>query len=390
MPKVKNRTGPPQGRQNGRSVDQAVSDLGRLASDDRGSQRDVVPRGTPLEDDAERQERREGPDADVYEKIMGKKAPGARKQMQQRDEHRPGLELDEEEDELDEEEETEEINARDAEDDLEGPDEDDDAGDAEAPRVTKKQLEKARNALRRAGAPAWAFDEEPERVLELARSYSGYQSNADRALQSKDETIRALSSALSGGGKGKQAGAAGENPETETPSEEDLVRAAEGLARSMGVEADEGTKKALVEFGRAARKGAGSSAEKQELDRLRGTVADMLIDQGIRGVRRRYAEHLSDPDARQRLRKRMVALDSEGGFGSDIGRLAREAARSLWGDPARAKEGRARARKSGAPVTSSRREERRSKGPEVGTEDHDRAVFRAITKGERSRFAVRR
>lgn len=386
MPKLRNRGRASQEQAPPRGIDEAVGDLKELADSDVGARRDRIPRTKgEAEEDALPAQRA------AYERVVGKKIT-ARKNLSQADERGRLDDESDRDDELDEDDE--QISGRkalDVNEDGNEPEADEDVDDEEDTTRVPKRVQRALDALRRARVPKAVYDKlEDEDLVQLADSYASAQSNADRVLGSKDETIRTLTAALAAGGKRTSAG--GESPETETPSEDDLNRAAEGLARSMGVEADEKTTKALIEFGRATRKGVTNSAEKAELQRLRGVVADMLLDQGTQVVRKSYSEHLSDPDAQQRLRKRMIALDSEGGFGNDVGRLAKEAARSLWGDPPRrAKDERARARRGSAPVTQTRETRRaETKAPSEGTEEHDRAVYRRVMRKDRSRLATRR
>ncbi len=376
MPKP-HRKGQSQGQPGPSSegVDRAVAELEELAHNDRGTRRDAALSKEDMEEAAIPAQR------EVYERVTGKRVQSKRKDLSQRD-VRARLEED------DEEEETEHTDPE-ALDIEERGAEDDDEDDGE-PRVSKSDLNKATQALRRAHAPSWVFDEDPERILELAGSFAGYQSNADRVLQSKDETIRALTAAVAG--KGKRAGVDDEIPGPEQPPEEDLVRATEGLARSIGVEGDEGTKKALLEFGRAVRKAGAnpSAAERGEVERLQATVRDLIFEQGLRGLRRAYPELRSDADAVKRLKKRVVILSQDDSFSDDVPGLFKEAARGLFGDPRRTDNGRAPARRSSAPVTASRHERRESAALQQGTEAHDRAVYARTMKQSRSRLAARR
>lgn len=378
MPKLRNR-GRARGDAKPASVDSAVSELGALADSDRGTVRDSYPT------EVEREEAALPAQREVYERITGRRT-GPRKDSVQRD-VRARLEDDEEDE--DEEREQPSNYRRPSVDDDEDEDPVDDEDEGGAPPISKKQLDKARNALRRANAPAWVYDEDPERIVELAGSFAGYQSHADRALQSKDETIRALSAAV--GARGNRASADDESPGNETPPEEDLVRAAEGLARSMGVEGDESSKKALIDYAKAIRKGGLSptASERSEIERLQSVVREMAFDQGIRGIRRLYPDHLSDRSEVTKLKKRVALLSQDESFADDIPGLFQEAARGLWGESQRS-SGRARASKGGAPVTVSRHERRESRPVGQGTEEHDRAVYSRIMGKSRARLATRR
>jgi len=386
MPKLRNRPSASP-----RAIDDAVTELGSLADQDRGIPRDRIPRSSEEAEEAALPAQRA-----VYEKIMGK-AP-KRRAASQRDERGR---LDEEE-EVDEDEELEapakKHNARakdddedeDLDDDRDADDDDDEGGTS---RVSKKKLDGALNALRRAKVPKKVWDKlDDEDVVELAGSLAGYQSHADRALQSKDETIRALTAAIAG--KGGQAKAGGESVGAETPPDEDLGRAAEGLARALGVENDATTKKALEDYARAMRPNGGRStkAEADRIESLQATVRDLILDQGVRRVRRNYSEHLSDPEGVRALKKRAIALSADDGYEGDVPRLFKDAARSLWGEPTRTeRDGRARARRGSATPTQSRRTERSdSATPSEGTEEHDRAVYSAIVGKSRRSLATRR
>lgn len=380
MTKLRNRGRASAAPASPRGIDDSVSDLAALANDDRGTQRDRIPRNAEdAEADALPAQR------EVYERITGRSTkPPARRSAAQRDE-RPRLD--------DDEEPEQEINARevdeDDEDDLDDAGEDED--DEPAARVPKERLDGALTALRRAKAPAWVFEEDPDRIVELAGSFAGYQSDADRVLGSKDETIRALQAALAG--RGTQTSADAESHGAETPPEEDLTHAAEGLARALGVEADENARRALLEYGRAARKGGSnpSKAEAREIQRLQATVRDMLLEQGVKGLRRSYSQLRSDPQAETRLKQRAIRLSADPRYENDVPGLFRDAGLLEFGAPDRKpRSGRARAQGGSAPVTQSRRSRRESSAASAGTEAHDRAVFDRVTRGSRSSLATRR
>lgn len=378
------------------SPDSAVMELGELANSDRGAQRDRFPRNAE-----EAEEQALPAQRAVYEKVMGKSAKRApaRRGAQQEDERGR---LDDEDPEEDEDaaparpakknarsRDDDEAEDLDADEDADGEDDEDEG----TSRVSKKKLDGALNALRRAKVPKSVYDKlDDDDVVGLAGSLAGYQSNADRVLQSKDETIRALTAAIAG--KGGQAKADGESLGAEQPPEEDLTRAAEGLARALGVENDATTKKALEDYARAVRPKAGGStkAEAARIEQLQATVRDMVLDQGVRRVRRHYSEHLSDPEGVRALKKRAIALSADDGYEGDVPRLFKDAARSLWGDPERADgNGRARARRGSATPTQSRRIERSdAAAPSEGTEEHDRAVFNDVTRKSRRSLATRR
>lgn len=364
-------------------LDSAVQELQDIANSDRSVARERGPtaRATTAEDaeDAALPAQRA-----VYERIMGKKTANGRHQMSRADE-REHLEEPEaaptrrgraraERDEDDEELEEDEHDRADEETDLDDAAEDEDDERASTDRGPGA-LRRAKDALRRAKISFGNLDE--DQILQLGERLAEFQGNADSAIRSKDETIRALTQAV---------GARADESDDEAPAaaDEDLVGAAAGIARSLGLENDGDATKALIEFGKKVR---GKPESSTELATLRKTLQGILLGQAKRGLRRNYPGVVSDPQAMERFERRVRAQAKTGDYGDDYQRLFREAALLEFGQPSAKRNGQAPKRAS--PVTQERTERTRRVIHE-GTEDHDRAVFNRIERQSRSRLAVRR
>jgi hypothetical protein len=398
MTKLRNR------RQDAPTIDDSVAELATIAKQDRSVARERVAGGDTK---AEAEEAALPAQREAYERAMGRKPgrgrrvppieaepPPRRRRALQVDERR-GAEDDEEEEEEEGQRTTRgqrELDADDEETDLDDDAEDEgEEGEADAApsRRAKDDLKKVQNALRRVDAPDWVFELDEKRQREIARSLAGYQSNVDRAITSKDETIRALTAALAG--KGTRVQADDESHGRATPPEDDLEEAATEVARAMGVESDEGARKALVKFGQKLR-GNNGKVSSSELDSLRANLRDVLINQGIKDARRVYSELRSDKEAVDRLRKRALMQVRTGEYENDqdASRLIRDSALIEFGPPEKRRPaGRALSRKGSAPVTHER-VRREPRELQQGTEEHDRAVFTSVTRRGREGFAVRR
>lgn len=329
----------------------------------------------------------------AYEKVMGKKLakPAPRRDMAHADE-RGG-----DEDEAEEEERPKSRNARELEE-LDRSDEDDDPEEADEEDLDEPagddededaddELQSALKALKRVKAPRWVFDEPRTRVLELAGSLASWQANADRALQSKDETIQALARARQEQAREDAREGGHENRDNAG----DLETSAEELARALGLANDPETKAALVKYAKAGR--GTDDASKAEIARLERTVQNLLVSSARKKLARRYEQLRRDPEAIAAFEKRVEEQARTGRYGqANLDRLFADAALLEFGPPKRSRFSgeRQRDRKARIPAVQERRALRKSEEPRAGTEEHDRAVFHSVMNGKRRSLSSRR
>src|SRR5215471_15714273 len=156
------------------TIDDAVSELGTIVQQDPSTRREVPVSREQQEEAALPAQRA------VYEKIMGKKV--ARRDRQQADERAHLTDLPEEEE--GEASEEEELDADDGSETTD--DRGDDAEEDDQPREHRrppKRVARAIDTLRRAQVPNWVFDQDEEKLVELADRIGSTQASTKDAIR---------------------------------------------------------------------------------------------------------------------------------------------------------------------------------------------------------------
>ena len=219
-----------------------------------------------------------------------------------------------------------------------------------------------------------------EQALELADQW---QAQSDEAHGGRLDRIRAEEA----GDRNGAARTNGRDPGANAVPSEAIQNAARQAIRALGGEEDEGTLRALVEFGTAARGNldAELSDARRAAQEATGLVETLLLRDAKAALAEVYPRHVSNPKKVDALRVRMEELAGPR-YANDLDALYRDAAALEWGRPTRGGRRKAVARKSkGGPATRTSKK-RAPKKVVRGSEQHMRAVYDQIRRRSKAKM----